>query len=358
MGVKGLRTFIEDNDDLLIRNYELHDTDIIVDACNLISRLIYQSEKQRSSKSITDNRAQFEHLVLNLFSCFRECSVRPILVFDGEESRYKNKRKTFVKHRQALERFQKLMLSSKQNSKNFLTCSSATEAFKSLATREGFEIVQCLYEADLQVARLSHILACPVMSNDTDFYLIDLPYGLFFIDLMQQLRPQNSLARDVISRTQTLPAEGMYSFINCCFFHQDHFTTYFPNLDKKNLPLLAILCGNDLISSQVFERICSQLPSRIIADRLGLSIKQFRQLTNRRHEKIVKVLYFLCDKSLEENVNRLCSYFPKSKRPDMKKLIKRNIAAYDVPTDLEMARTQEDESEITNLCDKLKLQHL
>lgn len=339
MGVKGLKTFVEDNDDLLIKNYELHDTTVIVDASNLISRLIHQSESRKCS-----NMAEYERSVGNLFDCFRLCNVKPILVFDGDKTRFKDERKVQAKHLQALERFQEYMLSNKRYSRNLILCSAATQTFKSIATELGHEIVQCVYEADLDVAKLSQTLGCPVMSNDTDFYLINLPSGLISIDLKEQQKPK---------RSSPQINEG-YFYINCCFFHQDHFTTYFPNLDKKNLPLLAVLCGNDLVHPRVFEKICQQLPSRMIADCLGLSVKQFKKLTNRQHVKIVKVLYYLCDKSLNEAVNCLCSHVPKNKRSELKKFIKKNIAVYETPADLDVEQPLSDKRDIDNLCDKFE----
>lgn len=358
MGIRGLKTFIEDNDDLLIKNYELHDTTVIVDACNLISRLICHSEKQECNKLLTDNMVKFESLVTNLFKSFRICNVKPVLVFDGDKARSENSSKMHTKHLQAIKRFQGLMLSSKRNN-NFLLCSAAVNAFKSVAIKEGYEIVQCIYEADSNVARLSHKFECPVMSNDSDFYLIDLPYGLISIDLMeQQQQSKRSLAQREISFVQTSSSAGSYFYINCCFFHQDHFTTYFPDLDKKNLPLLAVLCGNDLIHPKVFEKICLQLPSRAIADSLDLTVKQMRKITNRQHIKIIKILYYLCGRNLEQAINDLCSHVSKNKRSEMKKLIKKHLSVYEIPPEYKCAKILTDNQNLSDLCDKFESQHL
>lgn len=38
----------------------------------------------------------------------------------------------------------------------------------------GVEVVQCQYEADGDIASLARGLKCPVISNDSDFYVMDV----------------------------------------------------------------------------------------------------------------------------------------------------------------------------------------
>lgn len=47
--------------------------------------------------------------------------------------------------------------------------------FIQVLIQRGIPLVQCLFEADNEIACLAHQWNCPVLSNDSDFYIFDLP---------------------------------------------------------------------------------------------------------------------------------------------------------------------------------------
>lgn len=47
--------------------------------------------------------------------------------------------------------------------------------FIQVLIQRGVPLVQCLFEADKEIACLAHQWKCPVLSNDSDFYIFDLP---------------------------------------------------------------------------------------------------------------------------------------------------------------------------------------
>lgn len=323
MGVRGLKTFIENNDDLLIKDYQLHNTYIIVDACNLIGALMRQSQNHERRDLFGGDMVQFGQYINNFFDNLARCNINPVLVFDGAQTRDVNKSKTTEKKRRAAERFMGVMSVNKVGFGDFVLPATTTNVFRSIASGKKIKIIQCMFEADAEIARLAHELKCPVISNDSDFYLIDLPHGLISIDCLEHERPKCSVDPET--------GEKFHHYISCSIFYQDHFIKYFPQLDKANLPLLGVLAGNDFIKAKVFESVCAKLPLNIISEKLGMSSRQFRKVTSKQYERILKILYYMSDKTLEQTINQLCQRLPNEKRNDMKKLIKSNLQVYRIP---------------------------
>lgn len=325
MGVKGLKTFVERNDGLLIKDYHLHDTCIVIDACNLISVLARESQKHERRDLFGGDMVQFGQYVAKFFDNLTKCNIKPILVFDGAQTYDSKKSKTREKLRRAIEKFITVQQINKTGYGDFMLPIIATNVFRSIALDKGIRIVQCMFEADTEVARLGNSYKCPVISNDSDFYLMDLPHGLIPIDLMQH--------ETVLKKVEADYDSFIVHYINCSLFKQDNFTSYFADLDKKTLPLLGILAGNDFVDIKVFTDICKTLPLRTVCSTRGVTVKQFRRMTNKQHEKIMKILYYLCGKTTNEIINQICQRVAKEKRTDLKKLMKANLSVYDIPTE-------------------------
>lgn len=331
MGVRGLKTFIENNDDLLVSDYRLHNTCVIIDAYNLIGDLLRRTQKYKRCKLSNEDLTKYSICVKSFFNNFSRCNIRPILVFDGQS--------------EAINSGVTADQASDKNSVDIIKTRygilhppvAASNTFKSIAAEKGIHIVQCLKEADIEIVQYSRALRCPVISNDSDFYLMYLPNGLIPIDLIKYQHVHFSEYSSSENQNK-LKCEPKYQYISCSIFYQDHFLQHFPNLDKNTLPLLGILAGNDFIQSKVIRRICSQLPLALICERHGISTKQFRRMNNKQQEKITKILYYMCDKTLEETLNNICSHVRKQDRRDLKELIRSYMKFYTIP--------YEDESEI------------
>lgn len=57
--------------------------------------------------------------------------------------------------------------------------------FLSVLNELKIDVVQCAYEADADIAALARGLNCPVISNDSDFYVMDvvvIPLSLMELD--------------------------------------------------------------------------------------------------------------------------------------------------------------------------------
>lgn len=315
MGVRGLKTFIENNPGLFNNHHQLHNTSLVIDANNLVKVLYENSQKHERRDLFGGDMVQFGRHVGLFFDNLRRCKIEPILVFDGAQTYDKNKSKTAEKHRRALDRFEMVMSINKLGFGDFILPATATNVFRSVAVDKAVEMIQCMYEADAEVARISNECQCPVISNDSDFFLMDLPYGLITIDLLDY--------QHLITTTDSSKCS-----IECSLFKQTHFHRYLPDLDIRNLPLLGVLAGNDFIASQVFERICTRLPSH----KGSPGANNFRKVTgNKRHEKILRILYFITGHSLNETVNLICYQVAREDRQRLKTLIRSNLEVYKIP---------------------------
>lgn len=49
------------------------------------------------------------------------------------------------------------------------------DLFIQVLSQRGIPLFQCPFEADKEIACLAHQWNCPVLSNDSDFYIFDLP---------------------------------------------------------------------------------------------------------------------------------------------------------------------------------------
>lgn len=322
MGIRGLKSFVEKNPDLFIREYHLHDTHIIVDAANLAFELFTLSQKHERRDLFGGDLVQFGRFVGKFFDHLERCKIKPILVFDGAQTHDKGKSKTAEKHRRALEKFLVVMSINKSGFGDFILPASATNVFRSIAVDRNIQIIQCMFEADLHVARIAKDYRCPVLSNDSDFFLIDLPDGLILIDLLDYVHI-HSVPSDLNEKKPV-----SYQYLNCSLYKRENFSNYIPRLDIRNLPLLGALAGNDFTDIRVFERICSMFSRHQYIQQGG---KEFKKTKGKQEERIVKILYFLCDKTLNEAVNQVCSHVPKLKQKALKDVIKNNLAVYEIP---------------------------
>ena len=102
-------------------------------------------------------------------------------------------------------------------------------------------IFQSILEADAYLAHIAIRLGCPVLSNDSDFFIFNVRYI-----------PLNSVEWDNSS------AEGGGELI-CEEFDREKFLERFPLKDPEMLPLLAVLMGNDYVNPRIFDRIFEQI---------------------------------------------------------------------------------------------------
>lgn len=104
------------------------------------------------------------------------------------------------------------------------------------------KLIQTNFEADPYLAKLATVLNCPILSNDSDFFI----YQVQFIKL-------DSLDWDVSED------EEQNKFLDCQIFKKSKFMNYYGIKDSTMLHLMSSVIGNDYIPPKTFERFFNQM---------------------------------------------------------------------------------------------------
>ncbi|XP_034400470.1 protein asteroid homolog 1 isoform X2 [Cyclopterus lumpus] len=96
--------------------------------------------------------------------------------------------------------------------------------------QRGVPLVQCPAEADWEIACLARQWNCPVLTNDSDFYIFDLPGGYLPLSYFQWTNVNGK-------------ASHHYILARC--YTTDELCRSFGSINKELLPLCAVLAGND-----------------------------------------------------------------------------------------------------------------
>lgn len=243
MGVRGLSSFLHENPQFF-KPHKLHNCCVIVDGDNLMHSIYFSDKIDVICGGDYDKYAKS---VRKYFWMFLECSVKPVVVFDGGYDKSGKKLKTIYKRTND-------RLSSVKDiaqSKSFHECLLpilAREVFISVLIDLYIHFVVSDYEADEQIAVLANSFKCPVISADSDFYIFDLHLGF--------------ITRDSIETTVILDIDSNgkeYKFLNCLIYHIDEFVSCFPGLEKRVLPLFGTLMGNDYVEGHEFDNFFSNI---------------------------------------------------------------------------------------------------
>lgn len=94
----------------------------------------------------------------------------------------------------------------------------AFDTFKAVLKKLGIPFAVCDFEADKEIAMLANTLNCPVLSNDSDFFIFPLTGGFISFD-------------KVIFNLQEIKGENnsVEHFLRARLYHVDYF---FPSLGK------------------------------------------------------------------------------------------------------------------------------
>lgn len=245
MGIRGLTTFIRENSYKCMESYQLHDTYLVIDGNNLASHLyIWHANCYDCFGGDYDKYAK---LIEYFFDLLKQCNVTPLVILDGG---YENKKLATIysRVRSSINLAGKLNSSTEGTYKVFPL--HTREIFVDILLRMDVKMVRCDFEADMEMASIATILNCPILSYDSDFYVLDVLYIPF---------------NTVSLKIEKWNKNGMqYNYISCQMYHVEKFLKSLGGLKKEVLPLLATVLGNDYIKSSVFAAFYShiKLPRR------------------------------------------------------------------------------------------------
>ncbi|XP_037548733.1 protein asteroid homolog 1 [Nematolebias whitei] len=223
MGVQGLTTFVEGNRSFL-PDVRFRDSPLVIDGCSLYFRLYFNHGLDQQHGGDYD---AFASLLTQFFSALAACNIQPYVVLDGGIDPSEKK---FPTLRQRLQSKIKEADKISRGYNGSILPILARDVFIQVLIQRGVPLVQCKAEADWEIACLAHQWKCPVLTNDSDFYVFDLPGGCLPIRFFQWTNLNGKVSQRYISAR-------LYNTKNLC--------SWFGGMNCDLIPLCAVLLGND-----------------------------------------------------------------------------------------------------------------
>ncbi|XP_071154025.1 single-strand DNA endonuclease ASTE1-like [Mytilus edulis] len=218
MGVQGLTTIVNRKETILFEDQIFSDTKLVIDGDNLFSFLYVNHNIDLKHGG---NYDVFARKIEAFFNALKSNQICSYVVMDGGYDPDNRKHETHV--RRARERIGK----SRETASSETTFAPMLCRLTFLAVIEKMKIpfVVCDFEADHDIATLANTFLCPVLSNDSDFFVYDLEKGYIPLDTF------------TVSDT-------------CCkgkIYYAKNMEKAFPGFQISKLPVLAVTLGSDYI---------------------------------------------------------------------------------------------------------------
>lgn len=306
MGVTGLASFVK-SQHCFDNKYRLHDCKIVIDANNLYHFIYFH---HKVPYRCGGDYHLFVAKIKMYFKTFEACNISPYLVFDGGYETDNRKLNTCLSRaRQRIYMSQSLA----RGGSGSVTPALTSQTFLNVIQDLGIPCVVGDFEADGQLAFLANQWNCPVLSNDSDFYIYDITGGFIRLDSV-----------DYNPKSFKEESSGkMYKFLECQIYFSKNFIDLFPELNKSLLPLFSTLCGNDYICSKgMFDKFFSNIKKA--PDNFGLNIAHRKQ-----NALFLSLLYWLqSQSSLEEAITNILNFYKIAERKKMQTLISKSVSSY------------------------------
>ncbi|XP_026172721.1 LOW QUALITY PROTEIN: single-strand DNA endonuclease ASTE1 [Mastacembelus armatus] len=228
MGVQGLATLLETYGQIY-RDVRFMRSRLVVDGCNLLYLLYFNSGLDENHGG---QYAAFEDLIEKFVTAMTGCGITPYVVLDGGSDYTDKKVQTLTLRAEQL--IKKAHQAAAEGTKKHILPLLAKMVFKQTLVRLGVPVAQCYSEADQEIAALAIKWQCPVLSNDSDFYIFELPAGLLPISHF---------------RWKDVKQNGSQRYIPCKSYNTSSFCIFF-NIQRQLLPTFAALAGNDYVKLQ------------------------------------------------------------------------------------------------------------
>ncbi|KAK3757933.1 hypothetical protein RRG08_058247 [Elysia crispata] len=306
MGIRGLTGFIDKNQGLL-HQHELCCSSVVIDGNNFYHYLYHACHLQCNFGGDYD---LYRTDVISTFQSMKECSIKPYVVLDGAYTVDGRKLKTSLSR--AVSRIKFVDSLTNGHSGQALPV-LAYETFIQVMVELGIPHAMCQFEADSEIATLANRLQCPVISNDSDFYIFDVECGFLPLDYID-FRP---------IRKQCATGNTTNAFLHCYKYHVDNFISSF-NLERSSLPIFATLLGNDFIDASAFSTFYSKFKvPKIVSKKFSLPPKM---------TKVISVLHWLHTQADDKGVaylrDQILAYIPPQKCSIVRKLFDKAILGY------------------------------
>ncbi|KAJ4933396.1 hypothetical protein JOQ06_030227 [Pogonophryne albipinna] len=226
MGVQGLTTLLEKHRSIY-QDLCLSHCRLLIDGSILYHKLYFNSGLDQNHGG---EYAAFAALIERFVKVLRDCQITPYIVLDGGLDISEKKNETVKKRAVDLNK-QAHQAAQSGQSKNILP-TLVKLVFRQTLRRLDVQVAQCYGEADPEIAALAREWQCPVLSEDSDFYIYDLPEGVL---------PLSDFQWKAVER------RGSNSYIPCKSYNTSSFCNFF-QIQRQLLPAFAALAGNDYVN--------------------------------------------------------------------------------------------------------------
>ncbi|KAM3597110.1 uncharacterized protein V6R79_026150 [Siganus canaliculatus] len=237
MGVQGLTTYVE-GDKRFLQNVKFRDSRLVIDGCSLFFRLYFNHGLDQQHGGDYD---AFACLLTHFLSALAACNIQPYVVLDGGID---PSGKKFPTLRQRLQSKIKEADSLSHGRSGSVLPILTRGVFIQVLIQRGVPLVQCPFEADREIACLAHQWKCPVLTNDSDFFIYDLPGGYLPFRFFQWTN---------------LSGKAPHHYISAQCYTTSGLCRWFGGMNKELLPLCAVLTGNDYGAPKDTETLLSLL---------------------------------------------------------------------------------------------------
>ncbi|XP_038838758.1 protein asteroid homolog 1-like [Salvelinus namaycush] len=225
MGIQGLTSFIDHSGTFLKDDHFRHSR-LIIDGSNIFHFLYFNSSVDLKHGGDYDD---FEDQVCEFFKALRDCGIEPYVVIDGGSDHTDKKFETLRQRAQS-----KINNLSMGLQGDRIIPVLVKQVFKQVLSSLKVPFAQCIFEADQEIASLAQRWNCPVLSNDSDFYIFDIQAGYlpFFHFQWQNVSVQRWSSQN---------------YIPCKRYTTTSFCRHF-NINRQLLPVFAAIAGNDYVN--------------------------------------------------------------------------------------------------------------
>ncbi|XP_057653106.1 protein asteroid-like [Diorhabda carinulata] len=299
MGIRGLTTFIQNRSHLYLENYELHDTNLVLDG-NSIACQLYKWHTS-THDCFGGDYDKFSKTVNEFYDLLAQCNITPHVIFDGG---YEKRKVNTVISR----------MKNKIKSSNLLNSVTETSisvfplfirnVFEDVTKERKVNKVRCDFEGDTDIANIASALNCPVLSFDSDYFIFDtlyIPFSTF----------------DMTIKRGKTANKNVYKYICCKIYKVENFLKSFEGLQKTSLPILAVLLGNDYVKRGVFTMFYK-----------NLKIQKCHGNQSDQQKRIKSLLIWLQNETIESALQKVLSRYKKTKRTIILYKIEQAIKGY------------------------------
>ncbi|CAN9514422.1 unnamed protein product [Ophioblennius macclurei] len=228
MGVQGLFTFVLNKAGNILPNHKFSDCQLIIDGTNLLFMLYMDSGLDQNQGG---EYAEFEQLLEKFVAALRNCNIKPYVLMDGGADPLDRKRDKRIE--KATASIRNATAAAQSGESKGILPPLARSVFIQTMARLQVPLAQCYGEADKEIAALAKEWECPVLSNDSDFFIFQLPSGVL--------------------PTKLFRWKDATTFVPCKIYRASSFCTHI-ELPPEMLPVFAVLAGNDFVNIRQFNR--------------------------------------------------------------------------------------------------------